>query len=211
MQVGLVALTLVGVAAVRVEHGGRGCSRGSQVPRGLGPVGAHQPSERELSNQQLGRSLVLADLAQRHRPRSARARQGLLTGRRCGAAWAEPAHRKRCGLRGLAAAAAAAPDGAPASWHREGLKACARWCAQNWRRTCQSASEQGSRVGADQLQRRERQPRLRCAALGRRRGAYGAAWSSSTKNRPSREGWLQCAPEVRFFCENRACGESARD
>ena len=75
-----MALTLVGVAAVRVEHGGRGCSRGSQVPRGLGPVGAHQPSERELSNKQLGRSLVLANLAQRHRPRSARARQGLLTG-----------------------------------------------------------------------------------------------------------------------------------
>ena len=144
-------------------------------PRGLGPVGAHQPSERELSNQQLGRSLVLADLAQRHRPRSARARQGLLTVRRCGAAWAEQAHRKRCGLRGLAAAAAAAPGGAPASWHREGLKACARRCAQNWRRTCQSASEQGLRVGADQLQRRERQQRLRCAALARRRGACGAA------------------------------------
>ena len=104
---------------------------------------AHQPSKRELSNQQLGRSLVLADLSQRHSPRSARARQGLLTGRRCGAAWAGQAYRKRCGLR-ILAAGAAAPDGPPASCTGTASEACARRCAQNWRRTCQSASEQGS-------------------------------------------------------------------
>eukprot|EP00321_Phaeocystis_globosa_P013387 CAMPEP_0118829684 /NCGR_PEP_ID=MMETSP1162-20130426/24097_1 /TAXON_ID=33656 /ORGANISM="Phaeocystis Sp, Strain CCMP2710" /LENGTH=185 /DNA_ID=CAMNT_0006760893 /DNA_START=30 /DNA_END=585 /DNA_ORIENTATION=+ len=53
---------------------------------------SHQPSERQLSNQQLGRSLVLANLASATVP-----------------------GRKRCGLRGLAAAAAAAPDDAPAA------------------------------------------------------------------------------------------------
>ena len=161
---------------------------------------AHQPSKRELSNQQLGRSLVLADLSQRHSPRSARARQGLLTGRRSGAAWAGQAYRKRCGLR-ILVAGAAAPDGPPASCTGTASEACARRCAQNWRRTCQSAASRVRLLGTNQLQRREHQQRLRCAALARRRGACGAA--SEQARRPSlpRSPSMRAQKSFRLLCK----------
>ena len=189
------------VAVVMVVGGGGGEGGEDQAAsRGHAGSGqsAHQPSKRELSNQQLGRSLVLADLSQRHSPRSARARQGLLTGRRSGAAWAGQAYRKRCGLR-ILAAGAAAPDGAPATCTGTASEACARRCAQNWRRTCQSASEQGLRVGADQLQRPERQQRLRCAALARRRGACGAASELDDCSALSRESPSMAEKSVSFY------------
>ena len=94
---------------------------------------AHQPSKWELSNQQLGGSLVFADLAKRHSPRPARIRAALrygakalsVQGWRTGSdeacvVWRRP--QRQLPIEGLRVA------------RREGVTASARQCAQNWRR-----------------------------------------------------------------------------